>query len=299
MSDATTIRASRLSAVRLLCILLVLGAVAAAPALAGPTLCSQQGQTTNFYDVLMDVDNDPATGGTVIVVQGAETPHPEDGVDYIARLETGCGAAGSFVAQRQVLLEWDGSDFVESTAAEALTYPLGIGLGPMQIDVVEWSVPRSALPGCVERALFHASVFTVPENDYTGEFAFGAACGSVLPIPAGDGAWRWLLAGLLGLAGLAVVRRLQGGGAGLGILIAVIGMAVCAGTLWGLAIMVDGDPADWGATAPVVMDPAGDQSSPFSSEDMQGCYVTEDAGLDRVFFRCDVTNVTDTLIVGF
>ena len=297
MSDTTTAAVPRLAVLRVIPILLVLCAVTAVPATAGPTLCSDPGQTTNYYDVLMDVDDDPATGGTVIVVQGVEAPHPEDGIDYIARLETGCGAAGSFVAQSQVLLEWDGGDFVESTAEEPLSYPLGIGLGPMAIDVVEWSVPRSALPGCVERALFHASVFTVPENDYTAEFSFGTACGSVLPIPAGDGAWRWLLAGLLGLAGLAVVRRIQGGGAGLGVLIAVIGMAVCAGTLWGLAIMVDGDPADWGATAPVVMDPAGDQSSPFSSEDMQGCYVTEDIGLDRVFFRCDVTNVTDTFIV--
>ena len=80
----------------------------------------------------------------------------------------------------------NGGDFVESTAEEPLSYPLGIGLGPMAIDVVEWSVPRSALPGCVERALFHASVFTVPENDYTAEFSFGTACGSVLPIPAGE-----------------------------------------------------------------------------------------------------------------
>ena len=298
MLDVRTARLPPRAVFRAIPRLVILAAWTAAPALAGAPLCTAEGQTTNIYEVLMDVDGDPATGGTVVVEQGGELPHPEDGIDFIARLETGCGPEDSFVAQRQILLEWDGGAFTESTPEEALSYPLGIDLGPMDLDVVEWSVPRSALPGCIERSLFHASLLQSPKNDYTAEFAFGAACGSVLAVPVGDGIWRWLLAGLLGLAGLAAARRLQGGGAGLGVIVAVIGTAVCASALFGLAIMVDGDPADWGAAAPVVLDPADDQSSAFSSEDLQGCYVTEDVGLDRAFFRCDVTNVTDTLIVG-
>lgn len=272
---------------------LVALALVAAPSAAGPSGCAPEGVTTNFYEVLLDVDDDASTGGTVIVEQASEPPHPEEGIDAIVRLFTGCGPNLSYVAQSQELLEWNGASF-ELSSSEDLSYPLGIDLGPMDLDVVEWSVARSALPGCLERGLFHASVAALPKNDYSAEFAFGAGCGSVLDIPVGGAGFRWILAGLLGFAGFFVVRRM-GGNAGVGILLAVVGTALCAGTLWGLAIMVDGDPSDWGATAPIVTDPAGDQSSVYSSEDMQACYVTED-GLDRLYFRCDVTDVRDTFV---
>lgn len=268
--------------------------VATAPAAAGGFSCDVGPRTTNYYEVLMDTDGNLATGGPVTVVQGAEAPHDEEGIDAIAYLETGCDAQGNWVARRSTLLTWSGSDFV-SPGSQTLDYPVGLDLGPAGLDVVEWSVQRSALPACIPRALFHASTIGSVFNDYTATFSIGSACESAVEVPIGGSIARFLLAGALALLSLTAVRRLSGGGAGFALLLAVVGATTFATALWALPIMIDGDPSDWGATVPIVDDPAMDHSSSFESEDMQLCYVDEDFGLDRLSFRCDVTEARDVV----
>ena len=265
---------------------------ATAPASAGGFSCDDGPRATNYYEVLMDTDGDVTTGGPVTVVQGAEAPHDEQGIDAIAYLETGCDDQGNWVARRSALLAWSGIDFV-SPASETLTYPIGLDLGPAGLDVVEWSVRRSSLPACIPRALFHASTLGSEFNDYTATFSIGTACESVLPVPIGGAAARLLLVTALALLSLATVRRMSGGGAGFALLLALVGATTFATALWALPIMIDGDPSDWGATLPIIDDPAMDHSSTYESEDMQLCYVDEDLGLDRLSFRCDVTEARD------
>ena len=61
-----------------------------------------------YYEALIDVDNNPLTGGSVSVVQKNETPHSVNGIDYIVRVtfdDSQCWNLGHcYTPQIQVLI---------------------------------------------------------------------------------------------------------------------------------------------------------------------------------------------------
>ena len=260
------------------------------PAWAGGPLCPGGPRETNRYTIYLDVDGDPATGGTVTVEQAGEAPHDEPGIDHISFVETGCNEAGDVEVRRSGASDWSGAAFLVTEGP--VSYPVGIGLGTMGLDVIEWQATRSRFPACIPRAFFHASLVENDFNDYTQPFSIGA-CQSVLEVPVSGGVGRFVLAFCLGLGSLLLLRRLSGGAGALTLLLAVIGAATLAGIVLALPIMLDGDPGDWAGIPVAVTDPLGDQSSAFASEDLQFCYVAEDFVADRLSFRCDVTDATD------
>ena len=265
----------------------LLGAAAAS---AGGPLCPGGPRETNRYTIYLDVDGDLATGGTVTVEQAGEAPHDEPGIDHISYVETGCNEAGDLEVRRSGASEWNGAAFL--VAEGPTSYPVGIGLGNLGLDVIEWQATRSLFPPCIPRAFFHASLVENDFNDYTEPFSIGA-CASVLEVPSSGDVGRFILAFCLGLGSLLLLRRLSGGAGALAVLLAVIGAATLAGVVLALPIILDGDPGDWIGLPAAVTDPAGDQSSAFASEDLQFCYVAEDFVADRLSFRCDVTDATD------
>ena len=59
-----------------------------------------------------DVDNNAATGGDVTIVQGAEVPHAEHGIDYRVQIF----GDPCFSIHSTDVLKWDGADFTEVVA---------------------------------------------------------------------------------------------------------------------------------------------------------------------------------------
>ncbi len=69
-------------------------ALAALSSVAGPRVDAAGPPLPTYgYAALLDTDNNTATGGPVMVVQGSETPHNEVGIDYVVAVIAGFGSA--------------------------------------------------------------------------------------------------------------------------------------------------------------------------------------------------------------
>ncbi len=246
-----------------------------------------------YYEILINIDNNDATGGDYTVVQGNETPHPIPGIDYIVRAggsATTLSSPPPYVVATEVL-KWDSnsSSFVEWNCGSA-GYPIGNGQGLGGSQMVEFSVPLSVFsapfPGNAV-GVFHASKIAAP-NDYTAAFPLA---GRVTAIPA-LGRWGLLALALLLLAaaGWLLARRRTGA---LTAVVAVALLLSAGGALRALngGFHMDGLNGDWQGISPVVTDPADDSGNAAglnhdAAEDiLYGFFATDGT---NAYFRMDI-----------
>ena len=160
---------------------------------------------TYTYSALLDTDSNPATGGTVTVVQYGESPHGVSGIDAVVRVsyDSTSGMLGPVTAE---LYSSALASFV-TTYSGSESYPLGVAVGYHGFDAAEFSVGRLAVgnPRGPIGVTFTAS--RGGNSDYTQTVAQSTGA-AVETIPTVSEAG--LLALVLGLGGGAVwllVRR--------------------------------------------------------------------------------------------
>jgi len=244
------------------------------------------------YSVLIDSDNDAATGCSVVTPNGTAA-----GID--ARLD----AEVSFeplLVQTQALRLCSGGSF---GAAQSLPagHPVGADRGPGPSDVVELGFERALLGEDIAsdwNLTFLASSPLLGAADAAGPvLAVGVGVPPLppaLPRPAvipAAGAWSLILLCLaLGVAAAWTLRRHPG----LMLAALMVGTLSSAGIAWAAGYLLDGEIGDWDVAA-LLTDPAGDTTQPEPQVDLRGVFAAREAG--RVFFRFDVTEMRLPVLV--
>ncbi|SDE06807.1 Ig-like domain-containing protein [Aquimonas voraii] len=254
-------------------------------ALAGAPLAAH----AYSYSVLIDSDNDPATGCSVSTPDGSVT-----GID--ARLD----ASVSFdplQVQSQSVSRCSGGSFGAPESVPA-GHPVGVDRGPGATDVVELGVARGLLGdrlGSTWRLTFLASSPLLGATDAAGP-VLGTGLGLPPPVPrpavipaAGAGALI-LLCLALGLAAAWTLRRHPG----LMLAALMLGAVSSAGVAWAAGYRLDGEIGDWDATA-LLTDPAGDTTQAEPQVDLRGVYAASEG--NSVFFRFDVAEMRLPVLV--
>lgn len=233
------------------------------------------------YEALLDTDNNPSTGGPVGVVQGAEAPHDEQGVDYIVRAYGVRTCTDPAAVDAVVVLKWDGNlnDFVEASS-DPTGYLIGDGNGNGGTQLVEFQAPLSAFTapslGPVVKGVFHASR-PVVFNDYTAPFLLSSL--SVIEVPSLN-SWGMLVATLLlALAAFHVLRRQRAG-------LAIVLFLFSASAALAAVFSMDGLAADWNGISPLVTDIQGDSSINDPAEDIRYGFAVRDNAF--LTFRMDI-----------
>jgi hypothetical protein len=235
-----------------------------------------------YYEALIDVDNNPGTGGTVHVVQkdsSADIP----GIDYIVR-------AYLTPATKKIdsiyVLRWNGSGF------DAVIHPENYDLGIMngyqyntdKADVVEFAASRTDLgyPSGTMKIVYHAMQLT-PGSDYTDPFYYGSTA-----IPTFSEWGMILLSFLFGLSAVWMLRKRKAAIGSLVVLGIVLGISGHAWAPPPPLITLDGGVTDWqsAGVSPSVIDPLGDSSLSDDGEDIVAGYITSD--LNNIYFRIDI-----------
>lgn len=256
----------------LVAVLLLLGC---APASAG-VLDAAVAQY--IYEVLLDIDNNPATGGPVTVVQDTEVPHDVVGIDYIVRV----GAIlGPTVATRDVL-RWNADTMTfDLIDCNPTPYPIGVTMDGG--EMVEFGALLSLLgnPQGTIRGVFHASQVQ-RHNDYTSPFLLR------IPVkaPAQSMAGLALLALFL-FASATYMLRARRGSSVAGMLLAT-SLAV-ASIVWASGLVIDGNFGDWAGIPSIVTDVSGDSSIHDPAEDILAGFAVIQG--NTVFFRMDLAGV--------
>lgn len=233
------------------------------------------GQIYYNHEALIDVDNNPATGGPVPVVQGVEPPHDELGIDYRVR------ARVDIVSQQVMgiyVTGWTGAHFMP-VSSDLAVFPVGINVGLGGTDMVEFYAPRQDLgnPMGTVKVVYHSSIMAV--NDYSEAFFY-----SLAEIPALSGWGVSALAAILGAAALLMLlKRRSALTSALLITLMVVGVA------WAVTIAMDGQAGDWGGVPVAVTDVAGDSSIGDPNEDIRYGYITSDR--NNIYFRVDIVNI--------
>ncbi len=209
---------------------------------------------THQVDVLVDLDNDVATGCLVSTVEG-----PFAGVEEILRtiVETeSVPVPSAQVVEVQRLSCVGGTTFSAPVQIDPGDWDVGVGLGVGGADVIETFAPESMIPQSA-RVLRLAVVI---EGSGDEDALLVTVAGgddpiifdrqSVLEIPT-LGEWGLLLlAGLLAFAAAVRLRRRPA----VAVLVLVLVFAA-SGMAWA-ACVLDGDPSDWSPGDQVAHDPA-------------------------------------------
>ena len=245
-----------------------------------------------LYEVLLDTDNNTATGGPVPVVQGMEMPHNEVGIDYIVRVGASnltCLSGpqspapapmsmGPMVYTRDVLKWNPGTSTFDVVTCDNTPYPIGEGLGGE--GLVEFGTLLSLIgnPTGTIRGVFHATRNPGVDSDYTTAFLLSPPQNAPAQSPAGLALLALLL---LGVAVFLVERKRP----------ALVGKALVVGLMLmasvaSAAIVIDGLFADWTGINPVVTDPSGDSSLHDDAEDILAGYAVFMG--PQIFFRMDL-----------
>jgi hypothetical protein len=234
---------------------------------------------TYIYRALIDVDNNASTGGQVSIVQKGESPHWEQGIDYIVRVpfDDTTGMLHDIVIDRYN----PGLSAFETIHTDSFFCPKGRGNGFEGSDVVEFKALRSLLgnPTGTMKVIYHASI--VGGNDYTAAFFYSAAQGAVA-VPVLN---TWGMLGaflLLGGSGIYLLKKRMP----IGMLSFVLMLMLGVGIAWAATIALDGQVTDWAGIAPLVTDPIGDSSNDDRNEDIRAGYMTSDS--ENLYFRMDV-----------
>ncbi|MCG6118731.1 MAG: Ig-like domain-containing protein [Aquimonas sp.] len=244
------------------------------------------------YSVLIDSDNDAATGCTVATPNGAMA-----GVD--ARLDAQISFEPLLVQTQQLSLCESGSFGTPQSLPAG--HPVGTDRGPGPTDVVELGVATALLGNALStdwNLSFLASSPLLGAADAAGPvLATGLGVPALPPpvprpviVPA-VGVWSLMALCLaLGLAAAWTLRRHPG--LMLGAL--MIGALSSAGIAWAAGYVLDGEINDWNVP-PLLVDPAGDTTQPEPQVDLRGVYAARDG--DTVFFRFDVTEMRLPVLV--
>jgi hypothetical protein len=263
---------------RLLAGLLVLGASSTAQAYT--------------YSVLIDSDNDPATGCSVATPAG-----PAVGID--ARVD----AVAAFEppnVQNQTLRLCEAGSFGTAQSLQS-GYPVGFDRAPGPADVIELGVERALLgEGIADdwRLVFLAQSPLLGAIDVAGPVtAVGLGQPPTPPplqraaiIPASSAVALALLC--IALAGVAVwtLRRHPG----LMVAVVMIGTLSLAGIAWAAGYQLDGEISDWDEPA-LLNDPTGDPTAAEPQVDITAVFADREGG--RVFFRFDVVETRLPVLV--
>jgi len=222
--------------------------------------------------VLIDTDNDAATGCTVATADG-----PFAGVEQI--LETTVDTTPPATAQVTLVTRREcvsGSTFGAPITVDDGDWPVGVGLGLDGSDVVETYVPLSDLgsPDEIRVAVVSEDPDAMLVTSPGGTAPIVIAFPSLLEIPTVSEWGLLLLGALLAFAALAVLRR-RGAAAALAAWL-LLGFA---GAAWAGCIL-DGQVGDWAGRAPVGEDAIGD-----GSPDLRALFAQADGA--RLCFRID------------
>lgn len=242
-----------------------------------PLLGFAQGAQADFI-VLLDTDNNPASGCTVTLPSAGTV----NGIEH--RL-TATVSASAPPRVTQVTLETCSSgSFGAPTVLPGTPYPVGEDLGTAGSDVVELAVSASLIPtpGRTLRVYFAANG---GDDDLVG--ADGAPL--LLALANGDPAaiptltvWGWFALVVLVLVATRRMRmRFPSGLASLVIAGVFVGMLA-----WAAGFVTDGQINDWQGVAPLGNDASGD-SDP--GTDLLAGYAASEGG--TLFFRMDAANI--------
>ncbi len=213
---------------------------------------------TPEYQILLDTDNNPATGCTVATVNGNFA-----GVDQ--RLVTTVSVGTATATVGGVQLQTCASDtFGAATWSDPGGWSVGSGNGIGGAAVIETFLPLAQLngPGPLRLGVIsqagQARDALLTGNGPGGGILFptGSGASDAAAIPALNPLTLVLLVALLG--GALRYGRRHPGAAKLLVLVVAIGGA---GLVWA-ALVRDGQTNDWAGIAPLATDPQGDADSP-------------------------------------
>lgn len=256
-----------------------------AGALIWAAACTGAWAATASYDILLDVDNDPATGCTVALPAPHGSFAGAERVLSTTIVTDAGGATVTGVTSRSCV----GGVLAAPATVSAGGWPVGLGVGTSASAVVETFLPLAQLGGATRvRA---AVMSTTPDGGDAllgADLVVGAAAppspGSVTPIPTLSPLWVALLAASIGLAGARLARR---AGAPLAVLCACV-LLSAGGMAWAATIILDGQTGDWAGQSPALAGAKGDAPP---NADLVALWFTHDAA--NAYFRIDVDVVAD------
>jgi hypothetical protein len=247
-----------------------------------------------YYEALIDVDNNPLTGGSVTVVQKDETPHSVNGIDYIVRVtfDDSINKLGPIHIEKYN----SGTAGFDLVDTNSISYDMGRGNGYQGYDVVEFLAARSLLgnPTGTIRVTYHASI--VGANDYTASFSYNAGQGlSSLTIPTLSQWGMLIFIVALGFSAIGIlISRKLSRSCVFSILLGVLGVV---GIAWAATIILDGQVGDWININPSVIDPFCDSSNDDLYEDIIAGFITSDQ--NNLYFRMDIAGGAAGLQIGW
>lgn len=250
--------------------------VAAAIALS---LATGASAATHVTTILLDVDNEPATGCTVATPGGSFAGAE---VALVANVTTGPTSAWVNGVVRRVC---EGGSLGTPVSESAGGWPVIPGSAPGGLAAIEASLARAALPetraGGATLRVLAATHNADGAGDEVGPavYVIAATPQGTAParIPALSPLLLALAAGLLAFLGARFVRA-----RGVARLAVVFVLAAAASGIV-LAIVLDGFTGDWNGIPPAATDPAGDAAA---NADAAALYLTHDA--QRLYVRVDI-----------
>ncbi|MBU1187519.1 MAG: tandem-95 repeat protein [Gammaproteobacteria bacterium] len=235
------------------------------------------------YDVLIDLDRDPATGCVVTPAGGVAE------AGFERRLRASVELASLQVTDVE-LAECVGSS-LQSLGSVGGGYPVGLDVGTAASDVIELSVGLAELdPGIVNQI----RLVYVADNG-TGSDVLASTDGStggadiLIGLPVEPVEVPTL--GVLGLAVLIAMLLLAGWlmqrrWGRLGTLSALLLVSVAA---WAMNFVSDGDVSDWAGIAPLATDPADDASDGAANVELLSAFAAVEN--NRLFLRVDAADL--------
>ncbi|AKS41561.1 tandem-95 repeat protein [Wenzhouxiangella marina] len=241
-------------------------------------------QTLDF-EVLIDTDNDAATGCAVVPTGGG----PLGGFEQ--RLQASVNPVTlEVVALERAACAGSGFGTAAPVPGFPTPYPLALNAGLGGADAIELAVARSALvsTNAVQVRLAFigdngtgSDVLETIDGGPGGPILFGLPFEPVaIPTLTVLGLALMALI-LLGMATLAQ-RRLGRTGT-------LMAVMLVAGSAWAMSFLLDGDVSDWNGLSAIAQDPTGDATDSSSAIDLVAAFAST-AG-DEVFFRIDVVDV--------
>lgn len=235
-------------------------------------------------DVMLDLDNDQATGCTLGTPDG-----PFSGVEQVLRT----GYDASQVLSINLL---DCQDPTTNTLSAPVQvspggWPVGRGLGVSGGDVVETALPYSQLlspAGTIRLGFSTLDRFLQPADalltDSGADILLSLSGVVATAIPTLQEFGIALLALLMAAAAFLGYRRNPHAGTSL---FTIVIMTAGIGLVWA-AVISDGDPSDWGTTRPVAQDTLGESAT----GDMDSCF--GQFSVSALSIRCDMRPFVNT-----
>ncbi len=239
------------------------------------------------YDILLDVDNNPATGCTVAL----PAPHGSfAGVERVLTTTVTTDAGGASVTGVW-LRTCSGGVLGSPTQVSAGGWPVGLGAGEQGTAIVETLLPLAQLGAAAQVRAAVMSSTDAGDGDALLAAPFAIGGDAPTPIPTLSPLVLALLAAGVGLAGAWLVRR---HGTSLMVLVLCVLMGA-SGLAWAAAIVLDGQGGDWSGLSPVA---TGVKGNAPPNADLVALWATHDGA--NAYFRIDADIIAQapTLTLG-